>query len=199
MLTEAQRTLQKAVDKPPALIEFFLKHTVTPRLEWLEDLGYLCSERDGTLLISRKGTTILQQIRRMGGWHQTFILLPLDHWLASHLDIPNFYPGESSNDFSWRIAAAANGPCDIVIPDHASLLMEIKALYPFVKLANFNEADALSIYEVIATKNATQGSVLSQVDFEKVLIDLVQQFPREIFKLSKRRGKGLYIGLKTPA
>ena len=82
------------------------------------------------------------------------------------------------------------------MPDHISLLAKIKSIYPFVKLANFNEADALSIYEVIATREAAQGRVLSQITFEQVLVELVREFPSDIFKLSKRRGRGLYIALK---
>jgi hypothetical protein len=214
LLDDAQRTLERAIDpdKPAghhrprgspeseAPVEFFYKHTVKPRLEWLEDLG--CVVPDGSVGIAPTvaGKNLLSQIRGLGGWHAQFIFLPLDSWLSTHLAIPNFYDDSVASDFGWRLVASTrtSSPSTSTIQQrHVELLGLVKSSYSAVKLANFNEADALSIYEMLASQEASQGRVLSQTEFEKALTQLVTMFPSEIFKLSKRRGRGLYIALKT--
>ena len=59
----------------------------------------------------------------------------------------------------------------------AELLDFVRSVYGFVKLVNFNEADALSIYEVLAAKEARDGRVLHQREFEAALTVLVREFP----------------------
>lgn len=219
LLDEAQKTLQRAINPTKTIvgrsrerspsgslsespIEFFYKHTVNPRLEWLEDLGCVFSPRGGHLAVTSAGENLLSQLRQMGGWEEDFVFLPLDPWLSSQLGIPNFYNDDAAREFSWRLVAStrSSGPSySNILQNHLGLLDRIKSTYAAVKLANFNEADALSIYEVLASEEAAEGKVLSQVEFEKVLADLVAGFPSEIFKLSKRRGRGLYIALKKSA
>lgn len=201
LLDEAQRTLEKAI-KPPATgkstVQFFYKHTVNPRLEWLSDLGCLHGD-SGAPTVTHAGECVLEQIRVLGGWNEHFVFLPLDPWLTSELDFPSLYPPGADANVTWRLVAAAHCSQPTVsrfLEDHVSLLDEIKLIYPAVKLVNFNEADALSLYEVFAAMEATEGRVLPQSEFEQSLTDLVEEFPSEVFKLSKRRGRGLYIALK---
>lgn len=179
-------------------LDFFYKHTVNPRVEWLTDLGCL-NTSDNTLAVTERGSNLLGQIRLLGGWHETFIFLPLDNWLTSYLELPSLYPVDHDRDFGWRLAASTVETLpgiSLLHRDHARLLDEIRVVYSAVKLANFNEADALSIYETLASEEARQGRVLQQAEFEAELIALVEEFPSEIFKLSKRRGRGLYVALK---
>jgi hypothetical protein len=201
LLEEAQRTLEKAI-KPPATgkstVEFFYKHTVNPRLEWLSDLGCIHSD-SGAPTVTQAGKCILDRIRILGGWVEHFVFLPLDPWLTSELNFPSLYPSGADTDLSWKLVAAAYSPQSVVsrlLQDHVSLLDEIKLIYAAVKLANFNEADALSLYEVFAAMEAAKGRVLPHTEFEQSLTELVEKFPSEVFKLSKRRGRGLYIALK---
>jgi hypothetical protein len=205
LLDDAQKTLEKAIlpsvsvaGKSP--IEYFYKHTVNPRLEWLEDLGCLQST-GGRMVLTTAGENLLSQLHKMGGWGKNFIFMPLDSWLSSHLAIPNFYDDEASSDFGWRLVASSRSPNpgkSTIHLDHLQLLDLIKSTYTAVKLANFNEADALSIFEMLATMEAAEGRVLPQVEFEKALSTLVTEFPSDIFRLSKRRGRGLYVALKSP-
>lgn len=201
ILDEARATLERAIKNKPSHVDFFFKHTINPRVEWLQDLRCVALGANGTQSCTARGMRILDQIKCLGGWQGQFVFLPLDHWLASQLDIPNLYQPAADSDFSWRLVAATvnANPGEVALADHAALLGEIKAIYQYVKLANFNEADALSLYEVMAARAADGGKVLPQEPFEHVLSELVREFPDEIFKLSKRRGKGLYIALKRTA
>jgi len=207
LLTDAQKTLQRAVTPPKSYVgkspvEFFYKHTVNPRLEWLEDLGCLESASRGYPTVTERGINLLSEIKVLGGVHADFIFLPLDSWLADHLSLPSLYRGESANDFAWRLVASAQDlqpKFSHICDNHTDLLEQIKILYPAVKLANFNEADALSIYEVLAAREASEGRLLAHVGFDQVISQLVEEFPSDIFKLTKRRGTGLYIALKRSA
>jgi len=195
-----KKAVLAAPDEPQeSPVEFFYKHTVSPRLEWLEDLG--CIEKDTTssLIPTAKGERLLDEVRRSGGWEQAMIFLPLNVWLAEHLGVPNLYALEKATDFGWRFVASANSALvsrSKIFDDHQELLSKIKHLYPAVKLANFNEADATSIYDALASADVVSGNVIALSEFEKVLAELVAEFPSDIFKLSKRRGKGLYIAVK---
>jgi hypothetical protein len=153
------------------------------------------------MVLTTAGENLLSQLHKMGGWGKNFIFMPLDSWLSSHLAIPNFYDDEASSDFGWRLVASSRSPNpgkSTIHLDHLQLLDLIKSTYTAVKLANFNEADALSIFEMLATMEAAEGRVLPQVEFEKALSTLVTEFPSDIFRLSKRRGRGLYVALKSP-
>src|SRR5208282_846605 len=198
LLDEAQRTLEKAI-KPPVTgkskVDFFYKHTVNPRLEWLSDLGCLDGD-SGDLTATQEGKFVLEQIRVLGGWNENFVFLPLDPWLTSELDLPGIYPSGADANFTWRLVAATHASQPLpsqLLQDSLSLLDKIKLIYPAVKLVNFNEADALSLYEVFAAMEAAEGRVLAHSEFEQSLKELVEKFPSEIFKLSKRRGRGLYV------
>jgi hypothetical protein len=177
-------------------VQFFFRHTVSPRIEWLEDLQCI-EERGSTLSVTQKGVNLLSELRRSGAWREFGVSLPLNSWLSKQLELPNLYDVE--NDFAWRLVAAghnSNSPADKTFRDSAHLLQDIKVIYPTVKLANFNEADVLSIYLVFAAREAIKGRVLSEDEFTRTLEGLVENFPSEIFKLSKRRGRGMYIALK---
>jgi hypothetical protein len=204
LLTDAQKTLQRAINpvkshigKSP--VEFFYKHTVSPRLEWLEDLGCLQSTPSGRPTVTESGMNLLSQVQELGGYHADFIFLPLDYWLADYLSLPNLYPDGAVKDFTWHLVASTRKPQpsnSTICEDHAQLLAQIRTLYPAVKLANFNEADALSLYEVFAAREAAEGRLLAHAGFDQALSQLVEEFSSEIFKLSKRRGAGLYVALK---
>jgi hypothetical protein len=207
LLTDAKNALQRAINpvKSPiskSPVEFFYKHTVNPRLEWLQDLGCLQSAPSGHPTVTESGMNLLSQIEKIGGYHADFIFLPLDYWLADYLSLPNLYPDESVKDFAWHLVASTQKPYpspSTIYENHAQFLEQIRSVYPAVKLANFNEADALSLYEVFAAREAAEGRLLAHAGFDQALAQLVEQFSSEIFKLSKRRGAGLYIALKGSA
>lgn len=201
MLDDAQRTFEKAVSKDANLVEFFYKHTINPRLEWLEDFGCIASAKAAGLECTEKGARVLAGVKELGGWNEQFIFLPVDKWLASELELPRLSLASEEDEFAWRIVAAgmAQRITEHPLGDARRLLTEIKSVYPFVKLANFNEADALSLYEVMAAKAVVKGTVVSLSGFERTLDQLAREFPKEIFRLSKRRGRGLYIALKKSA
>jgi hypothetical protein len=206
LLKDAQKTLQRALNtskghREKSPIEFFYKHTVNPRLEWLEDLGCIHSTA-GSPAVTASGINLLNTVKELGGCHADFIFLPLDSWLAEHLSLPNFYPNQAAKDLTWHLVAAtrqSKPETSALCDNHIELLEQIKQLYPAVKLANFNEADALSLYEPLAAREAVQGKILSHTQFDETLTQLVEEFPAEIFRLSKRRGTGLYIALKKSA
>jgi hypothetical protein len=196
---EKKANLAPAAEPEESPVEFFYKHTVNPRLEWLEDLGCLEKRSAPSLMTTTKGDRLLAEVQRSGGWEQSIVFLPLNAWLAEQLGVVNLYPISDVPDFGWRFVASANGSAvnrSTILDDHEELLDRIRQLYPFVKLANFNEADAASIYDALASAEAVKGNVIALAEFEKVLAGLVAEFPSDIFKLSKRRGKGLYIALK---
>lgn len=199
LLSDAEKVFRRATDKDGSAL--FLKHTVAPRLEWLVDLGCVSYDESGTPSVTNSGRSLLRALQNLGAWQETFVCLPLDEWLASQLSLPRICSQTGGEDFSWRLVAAchATQPSDQSSPAPSELLEFVRSLYAFVKLVNFNEADALSIYEVLAATHARYGRVLHQREFEAALTLLVREFPAEIFKLSKRRGRGLYIALKKSA
>src|SRR5258706_7544685 len=198
LLSEAERVFRKATDKRGA--DLFLKHTVAPRLEWLADLGCVSHGESRVPEVTSSGRSLLNALHEMGSWRETFVCLPLDEWLASQLSLPNDCEA-LGDDSSCRLVAARHTaqPSDQAPPPPSELLDFVRRVYGFVKLANFNEADALSIYEVLAATQASQGRVLHRREFEQALTTLAREHPAEVFRLSKRRGRGLYIALKKSA
>jgi hypothetical protein len=199
-LDDANRVLRKAIDKIGSRADFFHKHTVTPRLEWLQDLACIELDGDGKLSCSEAGHRLLHEVKLLGGWQDSFVCLPLSEWLATQLSITNLYSPENARDFGWKIVASMHAntiASAISIESQEEFLRIIRSIYPLVKLSNFNEADAQSIYEVMSSNFALRGHFLPLDHFEGSLVQLVRDFPGELFKLSKRRGKGLYVALKS--
>ena len=201
LLNEAKTTLGKALEGESSAVGFFFKHTVNPRLEWLRDLGCIREIETTKISLLPSGIRLLDAVRQCGYYRENFIYLPLDRWLASELDVPPF--GQSvDQDFDWKLVAQASsssqgtGKFYRAMESPQELLNEVKTIYPLVKLANFNEADALSLYEVFESFDSLEGSVLPRELFDQSLLRIVNEFSGEIFKLSKRRGRGLYIALK---
>ena len=196
MLSDAEKKFRHATERNGG--DLFLKHTVSPRVEWLVDLGCVVCDDAGVHCITERGRSVLNELRALGGWRRTFVFLPFDGWLTSQLSLPNLLTGESCEDFSWRLVAAFHSvePVDQPLPAARELLAFVRSVYDDVKLANFNEADALSLFEVLAATHACHGGVVRQRQFEAALAQLIREFPAEAFKLSKRRGHGLYIALK---
>jgi|HubBroStandDraft_2_1064218.scaffolds.fasta_scaffold05216_3 hypothetical protein len=198
LLGDARKKFEKAVTivaGGKGSVDFFYRHTVVPRIEWLRDLG-LIEQANSSPRVSPKGKALLAELRRTGLWTKQAIVLPLDSWLAKQLQLSNVL---DTPDFGWRLVAACHAdepPSISILYDHITLLAAVKRMYPAVKLANFNEADALSIYHVLAAYEAREGRLLSETVFEQSLRTLVEEFPSDLFKLSKRRGRGLYIALK---
>lgn len=198
LLRDARRKFEKAVSVVPGkgnAVEYFYKHTINPRVEWLRDLGLL-QQKGSEMVASGAGRALLAEVRHCGFFVGDTIILPLDHWLATELQLSNLF---DSNDFTWRLVAAsrgAPGPDLTVLQDHRLLLERVRRMYDAVKLINFNEADASSIYHVMAAHEAIQGRVLPERAFNQTLVELVKEFPSEVFRLSKRRGRGMYIALK---
>jgi hypothetical protein len=197
-LSDAEKVFRRATSREGA--DLFLKHTVAPRLEWLVELGCIQNSESNQSVLTNSGRLLLGSLRESGGWQETFICLPFDEWLASDLGLPNLIDHATAEDFAWHLVAAAHGPgpFDQPPPSSPELLEFIRSVYEHVKLMNFNEADALSLYEVLAASEANCGRVLHQREFEKALVQLVRESPGEVFRLSKRRGRGLYIALKKP-
>jgi hypothetical protein len=204
LLKDAKRTLDRALNGAPRKLEpaspeFFIKHTVKPRVEWLQDLGCI-SDHDSGLSVTQKGRRLLAEVQRSGHWKEFAIVLPLDSWLADQLQVANLCPKAAADDFSWRIVAAAHAASAPIVkraPRGLELLQRVRDLYSKVKLATFNEADALSIYLVFAALEAAGGAIVSEAEFSEALATLTREFPSEVVRLSKRRGRGMYVALKT--
>ena len=196
MLSDAEKKFRRATERVGGTL--FLRHTVSPRVEWLADLGCVVCDDAGAPCITERGRSVLNELRALGGLRSTFVCLPLDEWLASQLSLPNVFAGASCEDFSWRLVAAFHSVelVDQPLPPSRELLDYVRSVYDYVKLANFNEADALSLFEVLAATHACHGGVVRRRQFEAALVQLVREFPAETFKLSKRRGQGFYIALK---
>jgi hypothetical protein len=197
-LVEARGVLEKALQNEN--VGFFLKHTINPRLEWLNDLGCITSSPGQPSHLTQRGARLLEEVKAVGCWTDSHIFLPFDSSLADYLGLPNVIAGSKAVDFVWRWTAATfrdgeNRTGWSVGPE--AILDYIERIYPHVKLATFNEADLLSCYEVLASELACAGWLLPACDFESVVKGLIEKYPDRLFKLSKRRGLGMYIALKS--
>ena len=193
VLIDAQKTLEKAVSKNG--VDRFYKHTVNPRKEWLRDFGFIL-EIDGHEEVSTSGKRVLSYLNKRGCYQPHFISLPLDDWLASALNIPNRV---DAKDLYWSILAygiLGDEKDSEITRDLKELLEKIKSIYPYVKLINFNEAEVSSLYGVLACSEAVNGKILFKEDFERAINDILIKYPKDVFKLTKRRGIGSYIALK---
>jgi len=197
-LADAKKVLEKALSGNK--VDLFFKHTVNPRREWLKDLGYLAASDDHEE-VTPSGKRVLNYLDKRGFCRQQFIFLPFAKWLASTLDIPTLATDQEllGRDLFWSIIAYGISGMEQkseVVQDLRRMLDKIKVIYPHVKLVNFNEAELSSLYEVLTCLEAVNGNVLSEDDFNAAMLEILNEYPQEVFRLTKRRGIGSYIALK---
>jgi len=216
-LAEARRVLQSAVDlnqkvlfksratsenrilDPAERVRRFLEHTVGPRREWLTDLGCVTENSKQSQVLTKGGQDLLTFFDNVGckrtlHGNETYVL-PLSENLSEVLDARNLI-SEAGNLFWRAIASAETGSAKLVEVGNQVLLNRIKAIYQYVKLYGFNEAEISSVFHTLSCQEALSGSYLSEQQFEDALLRLTKDYPSEIFRLSRRRGVGGYIALK---
>lgn len=201
-LLEAKRRLEKATDpnqkenqlSAEELVEMFFEHTVNPRLGWLDKLGCAKKDDNGHLVVTEQGKRLLIFFKTNECWRDGVYLLPLSYWLAKILDADNL---ADAKDLFWRaVATAMNGHAEPYIFEDHELLSFIKNIYPHIKLYGFNEAELSSIFHALSCMESVKGYYIQEEKFDDTIISLVQSFPKKIFQLSKRRGRGGYLALK---
>lgn len=202
LLKEARHKLVQSIENAAQGADFFYKHTAAPRIEWLVDLGLLKADGD-KLSLSAAGDAVLAEVRREGFLQQEAIVLPLDDWLRTQLDLPCL-PVRNATNWEDRLCAAAFGSdsSDHVdeYSDDQDLLQLLFGIYKHIKLQDFNEADVLSAFEVLAARSAAMGSPMDRVGFEDRVRTAIAARPSDVFKLTKRRGHGFYFAFKrSPA
>jgi hypothetical protein len=105
-----------------------------------------------------------------------------------------------ASDLYWRaVCTSETGTAAMAEVDHREILNRISAIYPHVKLYGFNEAEISSVFHTLSCQEALEGRYFKEDDFESMLSDLTRYYPKEIFRLSKRRGIGGYIALRGGA
>jgi hypothetical protein len=218
-LSDARRVLEEALDpdrkilsktrattsehrlSPPERVNRFLEHTVVPRREWLIDLALLRPDASGTQVLTEAGQRLLQFFYEAGCRAEKrdghFYYLPLSNLLCGVLDAENM---ADASDLYWRaVCTSETGTAAMAEVDHREILNRISAIYPHVKLYGFNEAEISSVFHTLSCQEALEGRYFKEDDFESMLSDLTRYYPKEIFRLSKRRGIGGYIALRGGA
>jgi hypothetical protein len=194
VLTKSRSVLEERKLSPERRVERFLEHTVTPRLGWLVDLGCARKDDSGHLVATEQGQQLLDFFKDSGCLRESVYVLPVSPWLAKVLDAKN--PTDAT-DLSWRAVAATLAGCaEPCRYQGRELLDRIKSIYPHVKLYGFNQADISSVLHVLSCMESVDGKYIHQDRFDEDVASLVKNFPKEIFGLSKRRGRGGYIALK---
>jgi hypothetical protein len=216
-LADAQRVLESALDPnrkvlfksratsedrildPDDRIRRFLEHTVGPRREWLTDLGCITENSVESPRLTKRGRDLLQFFADIGCKRTVdgaeVYFLPLSENLCQVLDARNLT--NDTKDLFWRaVAIAMSGSAEPIGIEGRTLLDRIKAVYPYVKLYGFNEAEISSVFQALSCQEALSGHYLREEQFEEMLLQLTKEYPSEIFRLSKRRGIGGYIALR---
>ena len=166
----------------------------TPRLEWLVDLGCATKDDNGHLVITERGERLLGFFKIGECWRDGVYLLPFSDWLPEILDAKNLADGK---DLFWRaVALAMAGRAEPSILEGRELLDFIKTIYPHIKLYGFNEAEISSVFHVASCMESVKGHYIPEDKFDEEVVSLIKSFSGEIFRLSKRRGRGGYIALK---
>lgn len=217
-LNDARRVLEEALDpdrkvlsktrtinsqhrlSPSERVNRFLEHTVVPRREWLIDLGLLKHD-SGTQELTAAGQRLLHFFQDAGCRgrkdERPFYYLPLSNFLSEVLDAENT---ADPSDIFWRaVCTSETGTATAVTIAGRDLLNRISAIYQHVKLYGFNEAETSAIFHALSCEEAINGRYLKEDGFESILSDLTRRYPKEIFRLSKRRGIGGYIALRGAA
>ena len=213
-LREARRVLKKAMDpsqkvttksratledkrlSPEERVERFLEHTVKPRLEWLVDLG--CAKKDDNrrLVVTERGEQLLVFFKTTECWRDELYLLPIADWLAEVLDAENL---ADAKDLFWRAVAttlAGRAEPYRLQGRQRKVLARIKSIYRHLKIYGFNQAQILAVFHALSCIECVDGGYLKKDEFEETVSILAREFPREIFRLGRRRELEGYIALK---
>ncbi len=194
VMTKSRATLEERQLSPEKRVERFFEHTVKPRLQWLVDLG--CVEKDGDhLLVTDTGLRLLSFFNSLGCRRDNNVyVLPISDWLSEVLDADNLVDAKA---IFWRaVAFAYTGQALSYRSQGHELLQSIKNIYAHVKMSGFNQAEISSVFHALSCTESLNGSFLDEDYFEEDILHLVKNYPREIFRLSKRRGRGGYFAIK---
>jgi hypothetical protein len=194
VLRKSRATLEERQLTPDQRVERFLEHTITPRLGWLVDLGCAKKDDNGHLVVTELGQQLLGFFKDFGCLRERVYVLPVSPWLAKILDAKNL---ADTPDLFWRaVATTLVGRVEACRYQGRVLLDRIKSIYPHVKLYGFNQAEISSVFHVLSCMESMRGKYIQEDRFDEDIESLVKDFPKEIFRLSKRRGRGGYIALK---
>ena len=193
--SKARATLEEQRLEPVRRVERFLEHTVTPRREWLVDLG--CAEKMAVnhYVVTEDGERLLSFFRQKEFYRNDTFVLPFSDQLSSSLNANNLGP---ANNLFWRgVASSQSAKPRKVSLRGEDLLEAIATIYSDIRLYAFNQAEISAAFHAISCELAMRGSYLDEEDFDRSIELLPQQFPEKVFKLSKRRGAGGYIALRA--
>jgi hypothetical protein len=201
VLFKSRATRENRILDPDERIRRFLEHTVGPRREWLADLGCISANSKQSQTLTKSGQDLIAFFDDVGckrsfRGNESYVL-PLSENLCEVLDARNLI-GDARDLFWKAIAVAETGSAQLVQVMNRALLDRIKAIYVYVRLYGFNEAEISSVFHTLSCQEALSGCYLSEQQFEEALLQLAKDYPSEIFRLSKRRGVGGYIALKRP-
>lgn len=213
-LREARRVLKKAIDPNQKVlmksratleerrlsseerVERFLEHTVRPRLEWFVKLGCAKKDDNGHLVITEQGKQLLGLFKTIDYWRDGSYLLPISDWLAEVLDAENL---ADAKDLFWRAVAttlAGRAEPYRLQGREREVLARIKSIYQHLKIYGFNQARISAVFHVLNCIECVDGGYLEKDEFEETVSILAREFPKEIFRLGKRRELEGYIALK---
>ncbi|MCK4830229.1 hypothetical protein KA005_81680, partial [bacterium] len=196
VLTRSRATLEKRGLSPEKRVERFLEHTVTPRLGWLVALGCAKKDDNGHLVVTELGKRLLGFLKASGCLRDEVYLLPVSDWLANILDAENL---ADAKDLFWRAVAttlAGRAEPYRLQGRENEVLAHIKSIYHHLKIYGFNQARISAVLSVLNCIKCVDGGYLEKDEFEETVSILAREFPKEIFRLGKRRELEGYIALK---
>ncbi len=196
VMTKSRATLKEKQLSAEERLDRFLEHTVTPRLGWLTDLGCAKKDDNGHRAITEVGERLLGFFEAGGCWREGIYLLPFSDRLAEVLGAENL---PDAKDLFWRaVATAAAGRADPVRLEgrEAEVLARLKSIYAHLKIYAFNQARISAVFHVLNCMECVDGGYLEKDGFEDTVSALAKDFPKEIFRLGKRRELQGYVALK---
>lgn len=196
VLAKSRATLEERRLSPEERVERFLEHTVTPRLKWLVALGCAKKDDSGHLVVMEQGEKLLAFFKTAECWRNGVYLLPIAEWLAEVLDAENL---ADAKDLFWR--AVATTLADRAEPyclqgREREVLARIKSIYRHLKIYGFNQARISAVFHALSCIECVNGRYLEKDEFEETVSILARDFPKEIFRLGRRRELEGYIALK---
>ena len=196
VLTRNRATLEERRLSPKERVERFLEHTVTPRLGWLVDLGCAKKDANGHLVVTERGERLLAFFKVAKCWREDVYLLPFSDSVPKILDAENL---ADAKDLFWRAVAttlAGRGEPYCLQGRERGVLALIKSIYRHLKIYGFNQARISAVFHALSCIECVGGRYLRKDEFEETVSILVREFPKEIFRLGKRRELEGYIALK---
>ena len=169
-----------------------VKHTVSPRRGWLQDLGLVGATRTAGRTVSEAGLRLWEALDCLGFLTDLVVRVPYDAGLLAALQLSGL--PELARDRYFELAACAyvgrtNEP-RISVEDFVDLGRRI---HHFTRLAHFDQSHGESIYLALASILAAEGQVLTRHQFGEFLDAAVSQYPAQVNRLSHRWGGLGYI------